>query len=91
MSRQIVRVGDVNSGGGKVVNGDNSVRINGRPVAVDGSMVQCHSDFKGQHVHARCRATNNSIRVNGKRLIFVGDTDTCGHKRVQGSNDTGTA
>jgi uncharacterized Zn-binding protein involved in type VI secretion len=89
MGKQIVRVGDVNSAGGKVLTGDNSVRINGIPVAVDGSPVSCHAPTNNsQHVHARCRASVNNIRVNGKRLIFVGDTDTCGHKRVQGSSNT---
>ena len=88
MGKQIVRVGDVNSAGGKVVTGDNSVRINGIPVAVDGSLVSCHAPFSPPHVHARCRASVNNIKVNGKRLILVGDTDTCGHKRVQGSSNT---
>ena len=89
MAKQIVRVGDVNSGGGKVISGEPSLRINGLDVAVDGSPVSCHTNNKGEHTHARCRASQSSITVKGKRIIFVGDTDTCGHNRVQGSTDTG--
>ena len=89
MGKKIVRVGDQNSGGGKVISGDNTVLVNGMPVAIDGSPVSCHTPGKGEHVHARCRASVGSIKVAGKRLIFVGDTDTCGHPRIEGSADTG--
>ena len=87
MSKQIVRVGDINSGGGKVLSGETSVTLNGLPVAVDGSPVSCHTNNKGEHVHAHCVASENSITVKGKRIIFVGDKDSCGHVRVQGSPD----
>ena len=89
MGKAIVRVGDVNSGGGKVLSGEPSLRINNREVAVDGSPVSCHTNNKGEHVHARCRASQSTITVRGKPIIFVNDTDTCGHIRVQGSPDTG--
>ena len=89
MGKAIVRVGDVNSGGGRVLSGESSLRINGRDVAVDGSPVSCHTNNKGEHTHARCRASQSNITVNGKRIIFVGDTDTCGHVRIQGSANTG--
>ena len=91
MSRKIVRVGDVNSGGGKVISGEPSLRINGLDVAVDGSPVTPHPHRRGanEHDHARCVATETSITVKGKRIIFVGDIDTCGHTRVQGSPDCG--
>lgn len=85
MSRQIVRVGDKNSAGGKVISGDNTVFLNGKPVAIDGSPVTNHPPGKGPHISARCRATEQTIYVNGKRIIFVGDKDTCGHPRVEGS------
>lgn len=92
MGRKIVRVGDKNSAGGKVISGDNTVYLNGRPVAIDGSPVTNHpaQPFgKGNHPSSRCRATETTIYVNGKRLIFVGDKDTCGHPRVEGSPDVG--
>ena len=90
MSKQIVRVGDINSGGGQVQYGEPSLTVNGLPVAVDGSPVMCHTPNKGLHTHAFCQASQSSIRVAGKRLIFVGDVDTCGHVRIQGSANTGS-
>ena len=39
MTRHIVRVGDVNSGGGVVISGEPSLRLNNLDVAVDGSPV----------------------------------------------------
>jgi len=88
MGQKIVRVGDVNSGGGRVISGESSLTVNGKAVAVDGSPVSGHG--RGSHSSARCRASQSSITVKGKRLIFVNDTDTCGHARVQGSPDVGT-
>lgn len=91
MSRQIVRVGDINSGGGKVISGEPSVRLNGLDVAVDGSPVTPHPHPRGatQHDHAHCVASEQTIKVKGKRIIFVGDIDTCGHARIQGSPNVG--
>ena len=92
MGRQIVRVGDKNSEGGKVISGDNTVFLNGKPIAVDGSPVTTHPAApygRGNHEHSRTQATESSIFVNGKRLIFVGDKDTCSHPRVEGSPDVG--
>jgi uncharacterized Zn-binding protein involved in type VI secretion len=87
MSRQIVRVGDIDSGGGKVISGEPSVRVNNLDIAVEGSPVTPHPHPRGaiQHDIAQCRATESRIRVKGKRLILVSDTDTCGHARIQGS------
>jgi len=90
MGRKIVRVGDKNSAGGKVISGDNTVFLNGKPIAVDGSPVTTHTAApfgKGNHTSSRCRATETSVYVNGKRIIFVGDKDTCGHPRIDGSPD----
>ena len=89
MTRAMVRVGDVNNGGGKVISGEPSLRLNNLPVAVDGSPVECHTNFKEPHVHAVCRASQSTIRVKGKPIIFVGDVDSCGHVRIQGSPNIG--
>lgn len=92
MGRKIVRVGDVNSGGGKVISGEPSLRLNGLDVAVEGSPVTPHPHPKGafQHDIAKCRASQSRIKVKGKPLIFVGDIDTCGHARIQGSPNVGS-
>jgi uncharacterized Zn-binding protein involved in type VI secretion len=91
MSRQIVRVGDVNSGGGIVISGEPSVHLNGLDIAVDGSPVTPHPHARGatQHDHAHCVASEQTIKVKSKRIIFVGDVDSCGHVRIQGSPTVG--
>jgi uncharacterized Zn-binding protein involved in type VI secretion len=91
MSKQIVRVGDIDNGGGRVLSGDETLRVNGIAVAIDGSPVSAHPHSRGdnKHDHAVCRASQSTIRVNGKPIIFVGDVDTCGHTRIQGSPDAG--
>ena len=88
----VQRVGDRNSAGGVIINGDDSVLINGRAVAIQGSSVSPHPCC-GQrgcpptHCNARTQATNDTVLVNGRPLIFTDDKDTCGHPRVSGSPD----
>jgi uncharacterized Zn-binding protein involved in type VI secretion len=92
MSRAIQRVGDQNSAGGLILRGDNSVLVNGRPIAVQNAPVSPHPCC-GQrgcppvHCNAQTRATSSKILVNGIPVILVDDTDTCGHRRVAGSPD----
>jgi hypothetical protein len=38
-------------------------------------------------VHAECRASEFGITIEGRRVIYVGDIDTCGHVRIEGSGD----
>lgn len=93
MGKSIVRVGDKNNAGGSVITGDNTVFLNGKPIAVDGSPVSNHPAppfGKGSHPASRCRATEKNIRVNGKAIILVGDQDTCRHTRIDGSKDVST-
>jgi len=90
MSRQVCRVGDQNSAGGVIVNGDSSVLVNGRPVAVLGSRVTPHPCCGSRGcppVHCNAQTTNtiNSVLINGKPIIVAGDRDTCTHPRVGGS------
>lgn len=92
MPKQVCRVGDQNAAGGIILTGDNSVLINGRPVAVLSSPVTphpCCGAMGCPPIH--CAATTNTnkydILVNGKPVIVVGDNDTCGHTRISGSTD----
>jgi uncharacterized Zn-binding protein involved in type VI secretion len=88
----VQRVGDRNSAGGVVVNGDSSVLVNGRTVAVQGASVSAHPCC-GQrgcpptHCNAKTQANNSTVLVNGIPLVLNGDVDTCGHPRVGGSAD----
>jgi uncharacterized Zn-binding protein involved in type VI secretion len=88
----VQRVGDQNSAGGVIVNGDASVLINGRAVAVQGVSVSAHPCC-GQrgcpptHCNAKTQASGSTVLVNGIPLILNGDVDTCGHARTGGSNN----
>lgn len=86
------RIGDRNSAGGVILNGDSSVLINGRAVAVQGASVSAHPCC-GQrgcpptHCNAKTQANNSTVLVNGIPLVLNGDVDTCGHARASGSPD----
>ena len=88
----VQRVGDRNSAGGVIVNGDSSVLVNGRAVAVQGVSVSAHPCC-GQrgcpptHCNAKTQANNSTVLVNGIPIILSGDVDTCGHPRASGSAD----
>jgi hypothetical protein len=85
------RVGDQNTAGGVIQNGDDTVLINGRAVAVRGASVSPHAPCgrPGQNIHcsAKTQANNSTVLVNGVPLVLTGDTDTCGHPRSGGSPD----
>ena len=88
----VQRVGDRNSAGGVVTNGDGSVLINGRSVAIQGASVSAHPccGQKGcppTHCNAKTQANNSTVLVNGVPLVLTGDVDTCGHPRAGGSAD----
>ena len=88
----VQRVGDQNSAGGVIVNGDASVLINGRATGVQGASVSAHPccGRKGcppTHCNARTQASVSTVLVNGVPLILTGDVDTCGHARTGGSNN----
>ena len=86
----VQRIGDQNSAGGVILNGDSSVLINGRAVAVQGASVSAHPCC-GQrgcpptHCNAKTQANNSTVLVNGIPLVLNGDVDTCGHSRTSGS------
>jgi uncharacterized Zn-binding protein involved in type VI secretion len=88
----VQRVGDQNNAGGVILDGDSTVLINGRAVAVRGSAVSPHPccGHKGcppTHCNAKTQNENSSVLVNGKPIIVTGDKDTCGHARAGGSSD----
>ena len=92
MGKSIQRVGDQNSAVGVILNGDSSVLINGRAVAVRGASVSPHPccGHKGcppTHCNAKTQTDNSNVLVNGVPLVFTNDTDTCGHARAGGSTN----
>ena len=88
----VQRVGDQNSAGGVILNGDNTVLINGRTVAIQGASVSAHPccgalGCPPTHCNAKTQAGGSTVLVNGIPLILTGDVDTCGHARTGGSNN----
>jgi len=92
MSGAVCRVGDKNEQGGIILNGENSVLVNGRPIAVFGSKVTPHPCCGQQgcppvHCNATTTSTNGTVLAGGKPVVTVGDKDTCTHPRQNGSTD----
>jgi uncharacterized Zn-binding protein involved in type VI secretion len=94
MSGAVCRVGDKNEQGGVILNGENSVLVNGRPIAVFGSKVTPHPCCGtpnrpdcAVHCNATTTSTNGTVLAGGKPVVTVGDKDTCTHPRKNGSSD----
>ena len=90
MPKLVCRVGDRNAAGGVILNGDATVLINNRPVAILGSKVTPHPCCGREgcppiHCAASTTSTNGTVLVNRKPIVTLGDVDTCGHARVGGS------
>lgn len=84
-----MRQGDVNSAGGVATMGASTVFVNGRPLVYPGVSVTphpcCGSPGCGIHCSASTSGGSPTVFVEGKPVIRVGDSDTCGHARAQGS------
>lgn len=92
MPGSVCRVGDRNSAGGVILNGDATVLVNNRPIAVLGARITPHPccGAKGcppVHCAATTTTTNFSVLVNGKPVVTLGDKDTCTHVRSNGSTN----
>ena len=88
----VQRQGDTNSEGGAAGVGVASVRVNGKPVVVDGTSVSSHAPQKPPKAHAPHAAASTgggsgTVRAGGKPVVRTGDVDTCGHARTGGSPD----
>lgn len=86
------RQGDTNSAGGAATSGVTSVRVNGKPIVVNGTSVSAHAPQKPPKAHAPHAAASTAggsgtVRAGGKPVVRTGDVDTCGHARTGGSSD----
>ena len=92
----VQRVGDADSAGGVASGGIDSVRVNGRPVIVDGNSVSAHPPC-GQrrappiHCSAVTAGGSGSVRAGGIPVVYTGAGDTCGHARAGGSDNVRVA
>lgn len=85
---KVVRQGDRNSAGGRVIKGSSSFLVDNKPISINGSPVSphkpCPEDKK--HCHAKTSEGTHSFIVDGIPVNIVGDHDTCGHARIEGSS-----
>jgi uncharacterized Zn-binding protein involved in type VI secretion len=84
----VQRKGDANSAGGVITIGNNSVLVNGRPIATVGLPVSAHPPCPKGFSHCNAKtsvAVARSVLVNGRSVSITGDKDTCGHPRQGGS------
>jgi uncharacterized Zn-binding protein involved in type VI secretion len=86
--------GDANSAGGAVSGGVASVRVNGKPVTVNGNPVSAHAPWPQRrnnphppHAAATTTGGNGTVRAGGIPVVTTGCSDTCGHARAGGSTD----
>lgn len=82
--------GDANSAGGTVSGGISSVRINNKPVTVNGNPVSPHAPWGLPHPPHAVAITiggNGTVKAGGIPIITAGCPDTCGHTRVGGSTN----
>lgn len=87
------RVGDANTVGGVAQKGIATVRVNGRPIIVNGNPVTphpCCGRRRCPSVHCSASTANGSgnVRAGTISVVRTGDSDTCGHARSGGSPDT---
>lgn len=88
--RPVVRVGDINTGGGVAILGDFSVKVNGRPVVTISPVLPhfcCGAPGCSIHCAASTIPLSFSVKVGGKPICRFGDFDTCIHTRITGSFD----
>lgn len=89
----VARQGDMSSGhdlcpGVPIVgNVSSDVMINGKPVALDGSVFAPHG-CSVHPVHSGVVvAPDRQVLVNGKNIACIGDAESCGGVIVSGSSD----
>lgn len=79
----VQRQDDLNDAGAAITSGFSSVRVNNKPVSVDGSAVAPHAK-KNSHRTTTANGVS-SVRAGNKPINTKGNADGCGHVRVGGS------
>jgi len=83
--RNVIRLGDPTSHGGKVIaTGASRFKVGGIPVACVGDPCSC--PVRG---HTDCRIATGSARhrIQGRPIAFDGDTTTCGARLMASAGD----
>ena len=88
----VARKGDKSSGhdacpGVPIVDKVSSdVKVNGKPVALDGSVFAAHGCIAHLPHSGVVIAPDRKVLVNGKNIACVGDAESCGGAIVSGSS-----
>ena len=86
----VVRLFDINSGGGMVVQSHRKVSVNFRPMGKYLSLVTPHFPCPFPPIHCIAIAAfpgSKKVTVQNVPVLRVGDRDTCGHSRATGSRN----
>jgi uncharacterized Zn-binding protein involved in type VI secretion len=87
MAGGVQRVGDINVAGGVILEGNPTVLVNGRPVAVAGSPVSPHTPYNMPHSASKTTSNTPQVLVGGIPITTSNTLDICGHPRLTGSLD----
>ena len=81
----VQRKDDQNSAKAAITGGFSSVRVNNKPISINGSDVANH----GKKPHDAPKTANGvtSVRAGNTPINVTGNADTCGDKRIGGSPD----
>jgi uncharacterized Zn-binding protein involved in type VI secretion len=82
--------GDSNSAGGVVSGGSASVRVNGKPVTLEGNPVSSHAPWGRPHPphdHATTTDASPTVFADGEPVLRIGSGTSCGHSIAEGSGD----
>lgn len=89
----ICRVGDTNGVGGKLTEGSSTVLLDGLPIALHPNTITPHQPWPRkqhypQHHHdaKTVAGYSTSLMVEGKPVVLVGTSTTCGHSIADGSS-----
>jgi uncharacterized Zn-binding protein involved in type VI secretion len=77
--REAARLGDTTDHGGRIVEAEPNLTVQGIPVALDGHMVECPRCSGRYAIIATGRRTYRGIRV-----AYLGDKTGCGAKLMRG-------
>ena len=89
----VARKGDSSSGhdacpGVPIVdNVSSDVKVNGKPVALDGSVFAPHGCLVHLPHSGVVIAPNRNVKINGRNVACIGDAESCGGVIVSGSSD----
>jgi uncharacterized Zn-binding protein involved in type VI secretion len=84
MGKPLSRIGDINSGGGKIIRGSKTVFANNRPVGLHVSKITPHP-AGGPHKASVTLTGSPTVFAEGVPVLRVGSSTTCGHPIIQGS------